>query len=96
MSIRLIALDKQTGVCLVRVGKTWRHIFAKILLKVTGYEATMECQYDQLRAILKTVICGVSHGYQSIWNEKSTTEDRIFLIVDAKNVFNEINRIRIL
>ena len=35
MSGRLIALDKQTGVRPVGVGEMWRHIFSKIVLKVT-------------------------------------------------------------
>ena len=39
---RLIALDKQPGVRPVGVGETWRLIFAKIVLKVTGPETTME------------------------------------------------------
>ena len=44
MSGSLIVLDKQPGVILVGVTETWRPIFAKIVLKVTGPEATMECK----------------------------------------------------
>ena len=46
MSGWLIALDKQPGVRPVGVGETWRRLFANIVLKVTGPEATMKCQDD--------------------------------------------------
>ena len=65
--------------------------FSKIVLKVTGTEATMVCQDDHLCSGLKAGIDGVVHEVQDIWYEKSTTEDWGFLLVDAKNVFNEIN-----
>ena len=48
MSGHLIALDKQPGVRPVGVGETWRRLFAKIVLKVTGSESTMAFQDDQL------------------------------------------------
>ena len=69
---------------LVRVGETWRRIFDKVVLKVTGQEATMGCQYDQMCAGLKAVIDVTVHSVQAIWGEKSTTEDWGFLLVDAK------------
>ena len=43
MSGHLIALDKQAGLRPVGIGETWRHIFAKIILKVTGPESTLVC-----------------------------------------------------
>ena len=46
MSGRLIALDKQPGVCPFGVGEMWRRLFTKIVLKVMGPEATMACQDD--------------------------------------------------
>ena len=92
MSGRLIALDKQHGVRTVGVGKTWRRIFSKILLKVTGPEATMACQDDQLCAVIKAVINGAIYGVQDLRDENLTTENWVFLIIDAKNAFNEINR----
>ena len=39
MSVRLIALDKIPGIRLVGIGKTWRRLLAKCLLRVTGQEA---------------------------------------------------------
>ena len=62
MSGRLIDIDKQTGIRPVGVGEMWRRRFSKILLKVTGLEATMACQYYQLCSGLKAVIDGAIHG----------------------------------
>ena len=44
MARRLVVLTNQTGVRLIGDRETWRHLFAHIVLKVTGPEATMECQ----------------------------------------------------
>ena len=61
MSGFLIALDKQPGVRLVGVERLWRRLFSKIVLKVTGPEATMAYQDDQLCAGIKAVIKGTIH-----------------------------------
>ena len=53
MSGHLIVLDKQPGVHPVDVGETWRQLFAKCVMKVTGTEATHACKYDNLCAGLK-------------------------------------------
>ena len=91
----MIALDKQPGVRLVGVGETWRHLIAKIVLKVTGPEATMACQDDKLCAGIKAGIDGDIHKVQAIWDENSTTEESGVLLIDAKDAFNEIDRVRI-
>ena len=96
MSGCLIALKNHTGVRPVGVGGTWRGIFAKCVLKVTETEATIVCQYYQLCAVLKSVIDGDVHGVQDIWGASSSTDNCIFLLVDGKNTFNEINRIGII
>ena len=44
----------------------------------------MVCQYYQMCARLKVVIDGSVHIDQAIWDEKLTTEDWRFLIVDTK------------
>ena len=84
MSYRLIALDKQNGMRPVGVRETWGRLFTKILIKVTGPEATMACKDNQLCAGPKVGIDGAVHEVQAIWDEKLTTEDWGFLIVDAK------------
>ena len=96
MSGRLIAIEKQPGVCPVGVGETWRRLFTNIVLKVTGPEVTMACQDDQLWDRLKAVIDSAIHGVQYLWDENSTTEDWRFVFVDVKNAFNEINRVGML
>ena len=71
----------------------WRRLFDKITLKVTGSEATMACQDDQLCAGLQERINGAIHRVQALWDENSSTEEWVFLLVDAKNAFNDINRV---
>ena len=93
MSGRLIALDKYPGVHPVGVGKKWRHLSAKIVLKVTGLEATMACQYDQLCAGLKAVIDGKINRVQYLWDKNSYTEEWALFLLDANNLFNDINQV---
>ena len=62
MSGHLIGLDKQPGVWPVDVGEMWWRLFANILLKVTGPEATIAYHYDQLCAGLNAGIDGAVHG----------------------------------
>ena len=57
----LILLDKHPGVRPVGVRETWRHIFARIVLKTTGLEATMSFQDKQLCAGIKAGIGGEVH-----------------------------------
>ena len=96
MSGRLIELDKLLGVLPVGVGKTLCQLFAKYVLKVTGTEATHACNDDHICAILNAGINEAVHRIQSIWDSYSTEENWAFLLVDAKNSFNDINRFRIL
>ena len=56
----------------------WRRLFAKIVVKVTGPEAIMACQDDQLCARLKAGIDGAINGVQSLWYENSSTEECFF------------------
>ena len=73
MSGWMVALDKQPGVRPVGVGETWRRIFANIVLKVMGTEATMVCQDDQLCAGLKAGIYGAIYAVQALCDENSST-----------------------
>ena len=56
----------------------------------------MVCQDDQMCAGLKAGIDGAIYGVQDLWDKKLTTEDWGFLLVDANNAFNEINRVEML
>ena len=91
MSGRLIVLDKQPGIRLFVVGETWWCLFSKIVLKVTGTEATMSCQDDQLCARLKEGIDSAIHGVQALWYKNLTTEEWAVFLIDTNNTFNEIN-----
>ena len=64
MSGPMIALDKQTGVRLVRFRETWRRIFSKIMLKLTCLEATMTCQDDYPCDALKAELTAQSTGFK--------------------------------
>ena len=78
------------------VGETWIRLFDNIVLKVTGPEATMACQDDQLYDGLKAGIDDAVHRVHDIWDKSLTTEVWEFLLVEAKNAFNDINQVGIL
>jgi hypothetical protein len=40
MACRLVALDKQPGVCPVGIGEIYRRLWAKMLLNAIGSQAT--------------------------------------------------------
>ena len=56
----------------------------------------MACHNDHICARLNAGIDDKTHGVQYLWDENSTTEEWGFFIVDAKNTFNEINRVGML
>ena len=89
----LVALYKHPGVSTVVVGETWRHLFSNCVLGVTIPKSTSAGQYNHSCAGLKARIDGAVHGVQYIWDKKLTTEDWVFIPVDAKQYFNGINQI---
>ena len=80
----------------VEVRGTWRHLFVKIVLKVTGLEATIACQYEQLWDKFKAKIDGEVHRLQGLLDKKLTMEDWRLLIIDAMNTLNEMNQVKML
>ena len=96
MSYKLIALDKHLEVRLVSVEETLIHLFEKSVLKVMGPEDTNTFQDNPLCDGIKSVIDGVVHGVQVIWDDNSSMENWDFILMDAKNAFNEINCIGML
>ena len=92
MSGRLIALDKQPGIRPVGVGETWRRMMTKCLLKVAGPEAKDVCGTTQLAGGLEAGIEGAIHAMHVLWEEHKKEEDWGFLLIDARNAFNEENR----
>ena len=96
ISGRLIALDKQAGIRPVGVGETWRRMMAKCLLRVDGPEAKAACGTTQLAGGLEAGIEGAIHAICVLWEEHKKEEDWGFLLIDARNTFNEKNRIAML
>ena len=75
MSGRLIALDKQPGVRLVRVGETWRQLMKKCLLWVMGQEPTASCGTEQLACGVEAGIEGGIHAMRLLWKQHYQEED---------------------
>ena len=92
ISSRLIALDKQPGIRPVGVGETWRQLIAKCVLKVAGPEAKSACGTTQLAGVHEAGIEGAIHAMRVLFEEHRKEEDWGFLLIDARNAFNEENR----
>ncbi len=92
MSGRLLALDKCPGIRPIGIGETFRRLMAKLVIAVTRNEAQIACGVDQLCAGLQAGIEGGIHAVQQIWESHKEEEDWGFLMIDARNAFNEINR----
>ena len=92
MSGRIIALDNQPGIRPVGVGETWHRMMTKCLLKVAGPEANTACVTTQLAGDLEAGIEGAIHEMRVLWEEHKKEEDWGFLLIDARNAFNEENR----
>jgi hypothetical protein len=88
---RLVALDKCPGVRPVGIGESWGHLTAKCVLFVAVGEAKEECGMDQLCAGLEAGIEGGIHAMRLLWDMHLAEEEWGFLLVDAKNAFNEGN-----
>jgi hypothetical protein len=74
------------------VGEVWRCACVKTVLLVAGEEAKEACGIDQLYAGLKAGIEGDIHAINKLWQEMKEEEDWGFLLIDASNAFNELNR----
>ena len=90
---RLIGLDKCPGVRPVGIGDMFRRFLCKVLLKITGKEATRACKTDQLCGGLEAGMEGAMHHMRSLWDTHENDEnDWGVLLIDARNAFNEGNR----
>ena len=92
MSGRLIALDKQPGIRPVGVGETWRRLMAKCLIKVTGPEAKAAYGITQLAGGLEAGIEGAIHVMRVLFEEHREKENWGFILIGARNSFNEEKR----
>ena len=65
---------------------------AKCLLKFAGPEANSACGSTQLAGSLEAWIEGAIHAMRVLLEEQRREEDWGFLLIDARNAFNEENR----
>ena len=89
VSCRLIALDKNPGVHPIGVGEVVRCIIAKAVLSIIGPDIQRAAGPLQLCA---GQTCGVEaaiHSMRSIFDDEKS---KGFLLVDASNAFNSLNR----
>ena len=93
MSGWLIALGNYPGIRPVRVGETWQLRMAKCLLRVAWAEAKPACGTTQLAGGMESGIEGTIHVMCVLWEEHNQEEDWGFLLIDARNAFNEENQI---
>jgi len=92
MAGRLLALDKCPGIRPIVSGEIWRRTLAKIILEVAGGAAKDACGTDQLCAGLEAGIEGGIHAMKLMWDIHHMEEEWGFLLIDARNAFNELNR----
>ena len=69
---------------------------AKCLLRVVGPESKASCGTTLLSGGVEEGIEGAIHAMRVLWEEHQTEEDWGFLLIDARNAFNEENRISML
>eukprot|EP00957_Ditylum_brightwellii_P001289 101360-Ditylum_brightwellii.AAC.1 len=92
----LIGLDKCQGIRPVGAGEAFQRCMGKDLLFVCGEEAAETCGTKQLCGGLRSGIKGGIHVISDLWNSYGDDDEWGFLIVDARNAFNEINRMAML
>ena len=93
---RLVAVDKQPGVRPVGIGESWRRMMGKIVIHLTSGEAARSCKENQLCAGLSAGIEGGIHSAVDLLKEHYEEEEWGFLLVDASNAFNSVNREKML
>ena len=89
---RLITLEKSPGIRPVGIGETWRRLLDKCLLWVSGQEAKASCGTEQLAGGVEAGIEGAIHAARLQWEQHSQEEDWGFLLIYARNAFNEENQ----
>jgi hypothetical protein len=86
----LLAFDKMSGVRPIGIGQTWQCDIAKSVLLVTVNEVTMTCKTDNLCGGLEGGVDGAIHSAQAMWDMHHMEEDWGFPLIEARNVFNEL------
>ena len=78
MSIRLIELEKQSGIRPVGVVETWRRMMAKCILRVMGQGAKSACGTAQLAGGVEAGIEGGINTMNVLWEEHSQVAPPLF------------------
>ena len=89
---RLLGMNKFPGVRPLGCGEAWRRLLAKVFLAVTITEVELECGIEQLCGRLRAGIEGGVHDMRTMWDLMKSEEEMGFLLTDARNAFNEVNR----
>ena len=89
---RVIALNKFPGICPAGMADAWSRLLCKFMLAVTIGDATVACGSNQVCASLKAGIEGCTLAPCQIYDQHAMKEDFGFLLIDAKNAFNEMDR----
>jgi hypothetical protein len=87
-----LCTGKNPGVRPVGIGETFTRLFSKTILGLTLGEPKTACGADQLCSGLEAGIEGAIHAGQWMWDQHSEEENWGFLLVDAHNAFNQVNR----
>ena len=90
LACRLIALNKNPGVCPIVIGDTARRIIAKAILTVTRLDIQEAAGPLQLSA---GRICGIEGAVHTVESSFQQEETEVVLLMDAKNAFNSRNRL---
>ena len=92
MSGRLVGFDKMPGVRPLGIGDVLRRLIAKCIIFVTRSVAKTICKSTQLCAGLEGGVEGGVHAMEHLVSQHKDEEDWGFLVIDARNAFNELNR----
>ena len=78
----------------IRVRECLRRILGKCMADITGDDVTEACGVQQLCGGLSAGIEGAVHAMNALFDEKALPHSHWgFLLIDAKNAFNAMNRL---
>ena len=70
MALRLVVLDKRSGVCPVGIGETLRQALAKLVMREARYQAKTSCGNLQICAGLEAGIEVATHALGGISRDR--------------------------